>query len=76
MLFRSCEHWTPKKTQTNYERIKAMSLEELAAFLNQITTRCFNAGNSPDIRICAACEHSDSYGHCDFKNWLFKEVNE
>ena len=60
---------------TNYEKIKNMSLEELAAFLDEITTRCFNAGNSPGFRICADCPICGDTGHCYFDTWLMKEAD-
>lgn len=36
-----CEHWTPKKPQTNADRIRAMSDEQLATHLHDIGWDCY-----------------------------------
>lgn len=61
--------------KVNYDKIQKMTWEEMAAFLAEITTRCFNAGKAPDFRICAACPIYDKItGHCNFERWLMTEV--
>ena len=59
---------------TNFERIKAMSIEEMAEFLTNIDTDIYDEevffscclGDNNDIEIC------DTYG--DIKEWLESEV--
>lgn len=40
----ACEHWTQKKPQTNADRIRAMSDEELGRFLAEVENRRSVAG--------------------------------
>ncbi len=60
---------------TNYDKIKRMSEDELAAFLEKISTRCMNAGNSPGFRLCDDCPIVDDEDTCNFAGWLKKEVD-
>lgn len=63
---------------TNYERIKSMSLDEMANLINAITF-----GESVDTSICHECEsfHGKCIGEdksCPIdtnKEWLMKENN-
>ena len=82
-----CEHWTPKKPQTNADRIRAMSDEELAEFIIL----------SPEMEfdVCLLCQFGNptprddrgqclsGYGACDaesraeaFKKWLKQPAEE
>ena len=53
--------------QTNYERIKAMSVDEMAEFLDVFT-----------INSCDFCKHWTKGCHCQcvekFKQWLESEA--
>lgn len=58
---------------TNYERIKAMSVEELAELLNNHNDPC---------KFCVRCDEdycrSEESGYCEehIKKWLESEVEE
>lgn len=69
-----CEHWTQKKPQTNYDRIKAMSIEEMAVWLHNMTSTYFcdeycPMRNSDDVNCCDDCDAAH-------KKWLESEVQE
>jgi hypothetical protein len=57
---------------TNYERIKAMSVDELASFFCNIITEV--EAEDP-CAICPARKHC-RYGHTGMKDWLESEVAE
>lgn len=56
---------------TNYEKIKNMSIDEMAKFLDELTERCCN--NS-----CKDCPLCDGIYCCanEFEYWLNSEVKE
>lgn len=62
----------PRK-QTNFESIKAMSLEELAEFLYVVTDCCANEDclSCPMHKPCCYCDHSG-----DVEDWLKRGVEE
>ena len=52
-----CEHWTPKKPQTNADRIRAMSDEELADFILGI--------ENDQPNYCTSCiNYYAAFPHC------------
>lgn len=62
--------WKTKK-MTNYERIKNMTVEEMAEFINEVTT-AFNC------EFCAYCEDCPADDNCcarGMKEWLESEVS-
>lgn len=51
-----CEHWTPKKPQTNGDRIREMSNEELAKFLECLAFSRETPWTDPFARkVCDNC---------------------
>lgn len=53
----TCGHWTPKKPQTNYEKIKNMSVEDMAAFMYD--------ENENNYNYCDYCQHQRARApHC------------
>ena len=64
---RNCTYARDKKPMTNYERIKAMSVEEMAAY--------FCIGGLPICPLNAPHCHSNECPKC-FKRWLESEVKE
>lgn len=56
---------------TNYDRIRNMSVEEMAKFIYGFCKRMPNCWSCPLTRICPECEDI-----ADFKQWLESEVNE
>lgn len=62
---------------TNYDRIKNMSVEEMAIFLNKIATCCNHNGHYNKQLFCKECPIN--CGNCsfgDFGCWLNSEVGE
>ena len=68
---------------TNIERVKAMTIEELAIFLNSITEHCHMRGEALGEEnyeerksICKDCPIGDYVGCCnsDIEFWLKQEV--
>lgn len=60
---------------TNYEKIKNMSTDEMARFLNHITTCCNHNGYYNNQLFCKSCPIN--FGNCsfvDFGCWLRSEV--
>ena len=57
---------------TNYERIKAMSVDELASFFCNIIAE---VEVEDPCTICPARNHC-RYGHTGMKDWLESEVTE
>lgn len=64
---RGCTYVRDKKSMTNYERIKAMSVEEMAAY--------FCIGGLPICPLNAPHCHSNECPKC-FKRWLESEAKE
>ena len=58
---------------TNYERIKAMSVDELASFLCNIFIAEAEVEVEDPCTICPARNHC-RYGHNGMKDWLESEV--
>ena len=63
-----------RDVQTNFERIKGMGKDELAAFLKRITDDCYGCGAKKDFD-----EKNCTLGECrgsirEFKNWLNEEA--
>lgn len=58
---------------TNYERIKAMSVDDLAAFFCNIIIAEVEVEDP--CTICPARKHC-RYGHNGMKDWLESEVSE
>lgn len=56
----------------NYERIKGMTIDELASFFCNIITE---AEVEDPCTICPARKHC-RYGHTGMKDWLESEVSE
>lgn len=57
---------------TNLEKIRTMSAEELAKYLDMLLKHCANG-------YCNNCPLNVTIGKCDFetlKEWLLKEVEE
>lgn len=62
---------------TNYERIKNMSVDEMARFLDNIATCCNQNGHCNKQLFCKECPIN--CGNCsfvDFGCWLNSEVEE
>lgn len=60
---------------TNYERIKNMSVEELAKFINDVATCCFQTANCENCPIY--CIRDEVYcSSSTIANWLNSEVKE
>lgn len=62
--------YAPKKKQTNLEKIRAMSADELAGWLVHITDHCSSNG------MCLECPLAFICNKEDLKNWLESEVEE
>lgn len=62
---------------TNYEKIKNMSVEEIARFLNNIATCCHLNGHYKKQLFCKDCPiNSGSCSFVDFGYWLNRKVEE
>lgn len=57
---------------TNYERIKAMSVEEMAVLLEKITYASSDLGG---CWHCEMCPIGLIDGTCDIRRWLESEVD-
>ena len=53
---------------TNADRIRDMDDEELAAFLDNLTTNCVGGR-------CDGCPIRDEYRNCDFWKWIGQEAD-
>ena len=65
-----CSSFKTKKPMTNEEYIRSCSTEELANFLEDVTSSCYHCGMTDDISQCAFQKHQ-----CNIKEWL-KEKHE
>lgn len=54
---------------TNYEKIKAMSIEELMCLINDLTLNCYNNN-------CSNCIFKYDCTPSDIEEWLESEVEE
>ena len=58
---------------TNYERIKAMSVEEMADLLDEITDACSDIGGGYHCSKCPIGKFNRY--RCDVRGWLESEVD-
>ena len=58
------------KPLTNEEYIRSCSTEELANFLEDVTSSCYHCGMTDDISQCAFQKHQ-----CNIKEWLKEKHN-
>lgn len=60
---------------TNYERIKNMSVEEMAKFINDVAVCCFQDANCENCPIY--CSRYEVYCNSSIiSKWLLSEVQE
>ena len=70
---RMCGNGKGGKKMTKFERIKGMSVEELAGFIHEITDNC-----SSEMACNQFCHDDSCPGHCEFescKEWLESECD-
>ena len=58
---------------TNYERIKAMSVEEMADLLDEITEACSDIGGGYHCDKCPIGKNNKY--RCDIRGWLERECD-
>ena len=60
---------------TNYEKIKAMSIDEMAELFDKLNVDCITNFNCPAGEICEKLSRAENINSCvkPFKQWLESE---
>ena len=70
---KTCEHWTPQKPKTNFDRIKAMTVEELADFIGESMDHIEPCDACQAYKVCSATHDFDCKKSWEI--WLNQEVD-
>lgn len=63
---------------TNYEKIKAVNIDEMARLFDQLNINCLSSTDCPAGEVCERLSKKECINNCvkPFKQWLEQESEE